>query len=669
MKELKLDQFYDYLFLSELSYAPDGKSAACVAAKADPSENAYTRNIWLYRDDEWCQLTAGGAEQGYFWEDESHLLFPAARSKAEKDRAAAGGQSTAFYRISTKGGEAVPAFTLPFAAVGLKRFDEHRLLVLGRIDANDPDYYKKTEEERAASDGERKENADYEVVTELPYYANGGGYVDRKRTALFLYDTESDRTERISAPLCDVASVTVLDKTVYFVGAEYDNIATYLDGEIYRYDPVSGACVSLGNGGFSLTACASLSGKLIAAASIYEEYATLPENEFYEVEPVSGAFTRFAHNADSLGNSTGSDCRLGATHYLREKEDGVYFTKTMGGSCRLSRLCPDGSVEEITAREGSVDDFDVSPDGTVLLIGLYDNTLQEVYEQGTDGTMKKVSSFNDKALQDTYVAALNPLSVTSCGYDIDGWVLLPKDYDEGKTYPAILDIHGGPTTAYGPLFFHEMQYWAGQGYFVFFCNPKGSSGKGHAFADICGQYGTTDFQNLMDFTDAVLAAYPRIDPARVGCTGGSYGGFMSNWILGHTNRFAAIATQRSISNWISFCGVSDCGWFFCEEQLGTDLRCPDGTEKLWAMSPLKYLENMQTPTLVLHSTEDYRCPLEQGMQLYTALKEKGVPTRMVLFHGENHELSRSGKPKHRVRRLLEITQWMDAWLKEKHEES
>ena len=195
------------------------------------------------------------------------------------------------------------------------------------------------------------------------------------------------------------------------------------------------------------------------------------------------------------------------------------------------------------------------------------------------------------------------------------------------------------------------------GYFVFCCNPKGGDGRDNDFMDIRGHYGETDYQNLMDFTDAVLDKYPQINKQKVCVTGGSYGGFMTNWIIGHTDRFCCAASQRSISNWLSFYGVSDIGWFFAADQCAGNIY--DNPEKLWNLSPLKYAANVKTPTLFIHADEDYRCPLEQGLQMYTALMDRGIESRLCLFHGENHELSRSGKPKHRVRRLQEITDWFE----------
>lgn len=165
----------------------------------------------------------------------------------------------------------------------------------------------------------------------------------------------------------------------------------------------------------------------------------------------------------------------------------------------------------------------------------------------------------------------------------------------------------------------------------------------------------------MGFVDTVLAQYPSIDPERLGVAGGSYGGFMTNWIIGHTGRFKAAVSQRSISNWISMANTTDIGYYFVPDQIGADLW--ENTDKLWDASPLKYAGRVTTPTLFIHSEEDYRCWLVEGLQMFTALKYHGVEARLCMFRGENHELSRSGKPKHRIRRLQEISSWFARFLK------
>jgi len=209
-----------------------------------------------------------------------------------------------------------------------------------------------------------------------------------------------------------------------------------------------------------------------------------------------------------------------------------------------------------------------------------------------------------------------------------------------------------------------MQMLAGKGYAILISNPHGSSGRGNAFADIRGEYGKVDYEDLMAAVDAALERFPFLDGDRLGVMGGSYGGYMTNWVIGHTDRFRAAVSQRSIANWIhKFC-TTDIGYYFNADQLGADPWAEGGSDKLWWHSPLRYADRAKTPTLFIHSEQDYRCWLPEGIQMFTALKYHGVETRLVMFREENHELSRSGKPKHRVRRLEEIVAWFDRHLKD-----
>lgn len=291
--------------------------------------------------------------------------------------------------------------------------------------------------------------------------------------------------------------------------------------------------------------------------------------------------------------------------------------------------------------------------GKLSFAAMKANGFCEIYEY-KDGTVTKKTSFNDAYTETHFISKAKHMPfVNKDGVTIDGWVLEPKDYDPSKSYPGVLEIHGGPRCTYGEVFFHEMQVWASKGWFVFFCNPRGSEGYGEVFADLRGKYGTIDYEDLMEFTDHVLVAYPQIDIAKIGAAGGSYGGFMCNWIEGHTDRFAAIASQRSVSNWVSDFGCSEIGVTFDQNEI---LATPwNGMEKMWDCSPLKYACNAKTPILFIHSMNDYNCTLDQGIQMFTAVKFYGVPARMCLFEGENHGLSRNGKPLHRMRRLKEIT--------------
>ena len=248
------------------------------------------------------------------------------------------------------------------------------------------------------------------------------------------------------------------------------------------------------------------------------------------------------------------------------------------------------------------------------------------------------------------------------GVDIDGFVMKPVGYEPGKRYPGILHIHGGPKMVFGPGFHHEMQLWAASGFFVCYCNPRGSCGKGNAFADLQGKYGEVDFQDLMEFTDEVLRRYPEIDADRMGVAGGSYGGFMTNWVIGHTDRFRCAVSQRSIANYVGDYLLSDIGYYYVpDQQLGTIWEHP---ERLWKASPLTYADRVKTPTLFIHADKDYRCTLANGLEMFAALKLHGVESKLCMFYGENHGLSREGKPSNRISRLSEILQWMEEHLKE-----
>lgn len=240
-------------------------------------------------------------------------------------------------------------------------------------------------------------------------------------------------------------------------------------------------------------------------------------------------------------------------------------------------------------------------------------------------------------------------------WKIQGWYMPPITQEE--KHPAILYIHGGPQVNYGETFFHEMQKLSGQGYGVILLNPRGGNGYGQEFvASILGDYGNKDYEDLMIGTDYVLEKHPNIHKNNVYLAGGSYGGFMTNWIVGHTNRFKAAVTQRCISNWISFYGTSDIGPHFVEFQLQQDL---SNMEELWRMSPLAYAQKVETPLLIIHGEEDLRCPQEQAEQMYIAMKKKGVETKLITFPKSSHGLSRMGLPNLRLERMDAISGWFE----------
>ncbi|WP_396021177.1 S9 family peptidase [Bacillus sp. S/N-304-OC-R1] len=279
----------------------------------------------------------------------------------------------------------------------------------------------------------------------------------------------------------------------------------------------------------------------------------------------------------------------------------------------------------------------------------------------TTGELDQLTNVNEEILREVQLANSEPLQLQSSdGLELHGWIMKPANFKEGEKYPLIVEIHGGPHAMYANTYFHEFQCLAALGYAVLFINPRGSHGYGQAFVDaVRGDYGGKDYEDIMEAVDYVLDNYDFIDKDRLGVTGGSYGGFMTNWIVGHTNRFKAAVTQRSISNWISFYGVSDIGYYFTEWQIKSDL---SDITKLWKHSPLAYAEQIETPLLILHSEKDYRCPIEQAEQLFIALKRQNKQTKFIRFPEANHELSRSGKPNLRISRLHYIINWFKEYL-------
>jgi acylaminoacyl-peptidase len=214
---------------------------------------------------------------------------------------------------------------------------------------------------------------------------------------------------------------------------------------------------------------------------------------------------------------------------------------------------------------------------------------------------------------------------------------------------------------YGWSFTYEFQYLVSRGFALIYSNPRGSDGYSEEFADIRKHYGERDYMDLMEVVDETLKIYSDIDPERLGVTGGSYGGYMTNWIITQTDKFKAAVTQRSISDWISMFGTTDIGHYFVPDQIGC---IPwENPDRCLEKSPLRYANRVKTPTLIIHSLEDYRCWVDQAIAFFRALKLNGVKTKLVLFPKENHELSRSGKPKHRVENIRHISGWFEEHLK------
>ena len=312
--------------------------------------------------------------------------------------------------------------------------------------------------------------------------------------------------------------------------------------------------------------------------------------------------------------------------------------------------------------------FDIIGENAYLA-AFRDHRPQELYRQPlSGGEPERLTQFHDAFLETRQISRPEHITFRSRdGQEVDGWVIRPSGYEPGKKYPGVLNIHGGPKAAYGSQYYHEMQLLAAGGRFVFYTNPHGSDGRGQDYFDLVGRWGTIDYQDLMDFTDEVLRRYPDVDADRLGVCGGSYGGYMTNWIIGHTQRFKAACAMRSISNFVTSISTCDKGYLFLLEHMGLNALERKGviwdeSQILWDKSPLKYVRNVTTPTLFIHSNTDYRCWMDEPLQMFTSLRQQGVPSKVVLIHQEGHELNRSGRPVNRLIRLNALCDWFDQYL-------
>lgn len=659
MENLKLKDFLDYKFISNLELSPDNEHAAFTVHSQDYDDNNYESNIWIMN----CstkshkKLTSLNKEKSFIWIDNDTLLFPSLRDDKLKKKIDDGEHWTVFYAIDINGGEAYEYMRIPMKVGTIKKVEEDKFLIVAEYDHYGINLHSHKGEEKDKALDKIKENKDYEVLDEIPFWSNGEGFVNKKRNRLYLFNNKTKDIIPISNQFENVDISAIKDGKALYISQNYTN-KMELTNELYLYDPnFENPICLIEEEEFNIAFAEILGNEIIFAASPMDKYGLNQNPNFYKFE--NGEARLLAIHDYGLHNSVGSDCRYGGGAQYRVFNNCLYFVSTENKSSFIKKLTIDGSIEKITEDNGSIDCFDICNEG-VMFVGLRDIKLQEIYTYQKNKEMQ-ITNFNEKIIKTKNIVKPEPLEFEIDGVKIEGYVLKPVGYNESKCYPGILDIHGGPKTVFGEIFYHEMQYWANEGYFVFYCNPRGSDGRGDEFADIRGKYGTIDYDDLMKFTDIVLEKYPQIDKTRIGVTGGSYGGFMTNWIIGHTDRFKCAASQRSISNWISKFGTTDIGYYFNADQIQSTPW--DNPEKMWFHSPLKYADKAVTPTLFIHSEEDYRCWLAEGLQMFTALKYHGVDSRLCMFRGENHELSRSGKPRHRVRRLEEITNWFEKYLK------
>lgn len=656
-KKIELDGFLKQKYITELKTSPDEKNIALLVFQADMECNDYSAELWIYsvNDSRYRALIAFDPSKPFVWLDSDTILF-APKNKIYNSQSI--GPLSQYCSIDIHSKDIEEYMRIPLDVTSLHPLDKERFLVTAVFDRSRPVLDNLTEEEKKQAISETKYDEDYEIVDEVPFRMNGAGYVHKKRNRMYLYD----RKENSYAPLTDeYEDIYIADQrgsTVLYISTRFESKRD-LTTSIHscNCDTRQHECLLSNSAGLSAKSAFFWKDRVVVCGILNEPRHIYDKNDsFFTIE--DGSIKPFAIHDFGLNDRVFSDHYCDETLELRMYDDALYFLGTEYDGSYVKRLTADGMIEKLSSNAGSVNCFELC-EGRVYFAGYRKMRPQELY--CIDGNNEyKLTAFHDEIVKDEIVVPHEHIYFENDGIPLEGYVLKPYGFESNKKYPGILNIHGGPKTIFADIYYHEMQHWAHEGYFVFFCNPRGSEGRGEEFADIRGRFGTIEYDDIMCFTDVVLKKYPQLDPDRLGVTGISYGGFMTNWIIGQTGRFRCAVSESGISSWFSMIN-GDLGYFLPEDFMGSSMW--ESPEKYWQHSPLKYAPQATTPTLFIHPREDYRCDMVESVQMYTALKSFDVETKLCIFRGENHDLGISGKPTNRIKRLREILAWFNKYLK------
>lgn len=633
MKPVTPRTFYEFKFISNPKLSLNGRMTAFLVKQVNAENNSYDSNLYVHMGGDTKQLTNCNNILDFLWKNDDAILYNVMDGLQDR---------TNFYEICPENGHFQEAFSVPVKAARLTQIEPNKYLVLGKY-------------ENHFSEGKQ---GTVTTLTEVPYWGEfGASYNCGQRLRLYFYDADTGECLPITAPEFQTLKYDVHDGVVAIVGMSYSEQAVWRNGlwawhikerKLIELIPqnsmyISGATVFGETILFTGSDCGPLD---------YQR----EHNDFFVISTAGGqkrCIIEYEHNVFG-GNGT-TDVKMGAGQAWKRVGDRLYLLSTRMEQINLYSVDLTGDWREEICGPGFITGFDMV-ESRIVYSAIIGSRLNELYEGD-----QQLTHLNDGVLEELILSEPVYKAVrTSDGFEVQGWVLRPTDYISGKKYPAIFHIHGGPPAIFSDVFHCEQELWANRGYFVFFCNPRGSDGRGTDFRNLTGKHGDWDYVSLMDWLDGALEDYPEVDRNRLGVTGGSYGGYMTNWIITHTNRFAAAVSQRSISDWVTFEYTAIRGWWLSIHKFGT--RAGLNPKPLWEASPLRYTECCKTPTLFIQSDNDHVTPLGQALAMFGALKAAGCQSKMCIFHGEDHELSRAGKPENRVRRMEEILAWFDHYL-------
>lgn len=656
MAPITAEDLYEFKWVDHLRIGPGGRLAFQLGwADRDARDNR-SRVHTASRSERPIEVTSGKKDRAPEWSPvDGRLLFVSKRGPREQ-----------VFLLPEGGGDARQLTNLPDGAgAALWSPNGRRFAFLGTT-VGDPEGV--VDDPRPPEAEEQARRAPVaRIARRLDYKHDGGGYVDGRLKHLYVADVESagedtpEATQLTEGPW----SVEGFDwspdgmRWVISANADADGDLSVLH-HLYVIEG-SGERRQITTGRQASTPAWSPLGNLIAFISTSEADGGRHER-VWVVAPEGGeAHCLTADFDQNAGGTAITDMRGGhGTRLVWSPEgDRIYFQAANRAGAELYSVDLDGAVRtEVRSTHRAIVDFDIR-DGVIAFVATDPWSPSDLYLV-ENGVETRLSEFNPWLRERDLAVPEKHLFTAPDGLDIDGWLLKPPGFDPGRKWPLVMEVHGGPHAQYGWAFFHEFQVLAGMGFLVFFANPRGSDGRTEDFKRaVVRDWGGKDYQDLMAALDQLIERTGFVDTARMGIGGGSYGGYMTNWVIGQTDRFRAAVAMRSISNLVSEYGQHDIvPWG--RNEMGPE-PWPDPDE-LWRRSPIRYVRNVKTPLLLTHGEMDLRCAISQAEEMFGALRLLGKEAEMVRFPGESHDLSRGGRPDRRLERLVRIAGWFGRHL-------
>lgn len=683
---------FKFTWIADPQISPDGSTVAFVRVVVDAEQSRYETSIYAVPAGGGTPrpLTAGIRDVSPRWSPDGRQI--AFVRSIEKDGQAQPGQ---VYLLRTDGGEARPLTEMPKGASAPAWSPDGRTVAFSSTTKADD--FKKPQPDKK----ERK--SDVIVVSSAVYRANGNpSYVDQERRSHIWtiaaepgpqakQDPKSDESRAPSPERRQAKQIT--DGEFDERGAQWapDGKRLYFTSNRVKepyYLPADTDLYSVPADGGEVTRVASIDGTIGAFAVSPDGHRvafvgtphgnpvrSYSQADLWVVEAAAGSSTpknlTAAYDFD-INHGIGGDQAAPRGEQPKPivwSADGgsLIVTGAERGSSNLKRVSiATGSVHPLTAGANDIVAFTAAKGTAKIAATISTQTsigdIAIVPVSSAVSTPATITHVNEELFKEIVQSEPEEIWYKSFdGRDVQGWILKPHGFDASRKYPLILQIHGGPHSAYGNTYTHEFMWMAAKGYVVLFTNPRGSTTYGQEFGNLIQyRYPGDDYRDLMAGVDEVIKR-GYVDANRLGVTGGSGGGLLTNWTITQTQRFKAAVAQRDIADWYGF-------WFTADFTLFTPTwfrKAPwEDPQDFSARSPIAHVAKVTTPLMLILGDADYRTPPANGGEMmFRALKYRKIPTEMVRFPRETHELSRSGEPWHRIERLRHIVGWMDRWIK------